>query len=200
MKNVYNIIGLILLLTLTACPSKKYQPSIKLLDKNHMDFPYLKEHYYHTIKFKLSTLFQSDFNPKHVLKNFSFSKKIPDLAIYFSIESFSKKEAKEFQFEFNDDTDLLNAVNDNYMIKRQESLYNPYTSIKKNVPKTVKYPGYIQAIEGSTLENGIKSAYFTATLMVDNKFYVFQLIGLKENMGYFYDDFLHILSSVEKKS
>jgi hypothetical protein len=37
-----------------------------------------------------------------------------------------------------------------------------------------------------------------ATVHVYDKFYVFQLIGKKENMGYLNDDFLAILNSIEK--
>ena len=72
------------------------------------------------------------------------------------------------------------------------------TSIKKETPKSVGFPGYIQVVHGGIYDDGMESSYFTATIDVNGTFFVFQLIGKKDNMGYLYDDFLDILSSVEK--
>ena len=163
-----------------------------------MDFPNLKKTSFKNITFNLSDLFQKDFNPQYVMKKSSFSESVYDLDIYFSVEEFTELEAQKIQTNFDGEIDLLNAINDNYILKREESIYNHYSSIKKIVPKTVKYPGYIQVVEGSSSKNSATTAYFISTLKIADKYYVFQLIGIQKNMGYLHDDFISLLSSVKK--
>ena len=198
MKTRFFFLGLLCLFILTACPSSEYQPSLKKIRDNKMDFPQLEKRYYHGIHFKLSKLFRADFNPKYVIKNKAFTRRIDDLSVYFSIEAFSDKEAAKYQFGYTDQIDKLNAIQDFYILKRENSLSEPITSIKKNTPKKVGFKGVIQTVEGSIYEDGITSNYLTATLKIDKKYYVFQLISNNENMGYLYDDFIDILISVEK--
>ena len=85
-----------------------------------------------------------------------------------------------------------------YLAKRIATLDQPTISIKKVVPERVKYPGYIQVISGSRYQNANPTSYFMATLEVEGTFYVFQLMGKKENMGYLHDDFIDIISSVSR--
>jgi hypothetical protein len=133
-----------------------------------------------------------------VLKDDATTKIIYELELNFSVEAFDKNESKAFQFAFTDSVDLLNAVHDQYIIKRQNSLFNQFTSIKKPIDQSVGFNGIIQTIEGETYENDRTNTYFMATVQVGDNYYVFQLIGRKENMGYLYDDFLDILNTIEK--
>ncbi len=198
MKATIYILGFLSVFILTACPSSNYQPSQKKLADNHMDFPDLKKCYYKGIHFELSDLFQKDYNAFYVLKSHSYVRRIFDLNVYFTIEAFTKNDAKQYQFVYENEIDELNAVHDFYITKREESLTKPATSIKKPLPKKVGHKGVFQVVEGSTYEDGSQSTYFTSTMKVGDKYYVFQLIGPANNMGYLHDDFIQILSSVEK--
>ena len=125
---------------------------------------------------------------------------ISDLNVCFTVEKFSEKEAKSFQFGDTTHSNMLNAVQDFYISKREKSLGEQYTSIKKDVPKSIKYTGLIQTVEGGDYGYGTVSEYLTSTLKIGDDFYVFQLIANKQSMGYLYDDFISILSSAVKKS
>jgi hypothetical protein len=164
-----------------------------------MDLPSNEKRFYKGIEFELSSLFKTKRNPKYTLKTNSFAEYIPELNIYFSIELFSKKEGLKIKKEFTENTNILDAINDNYIYKREASLYNPYTSVKKPLPPKIKYKGFVQVIQGETNKGGIKSSYFTSTIQIKNKYYVIQLIGPKDNMGYFYDDFNDLLFSIKNK-
>ncbi len=104
---------------------------------------------------------------------------------------------KLIQFAFDDEISPIDAVHDNYILKREASLEDVETGIKKELPNSVKFPGYIQVVEGARSDYGEVSSYFTATLEIGNDYYVFQLIGKEGNMGYLYDDFIDILSSAQ---
>lgn len=189
---------MLLTLLLTACPRVQYEDAKKKLYKNHMDLPDPVIKNYHGIRFKMSNLFVDAYNKDYVLKDDALTKVIYDLDLNFSIEAFDENEANAFQFAFSENTDLLNAVHDHYSFKRQNSLEEHFTSIKKSVPKTVGFNGVIQTIEGVNYVDDEKLLYLMSTIEIRNKYYVFQLIGKKENMGYLYDDFLNILNSIDK--
>ena len=183
---------------ITACPGSNYEDAQKKMQKNNMDLPNPIKQYHNGIHYKLSDLFENGYEKDFVIKDDATTKVIYELGLNFSVESFDKNEAKTFQFAFTDSVDLLNAVHDQYVIKRQNSLFNQFTSIKKTIDKSVGFKGIVQTIQGETYENDMSSTYFMATIQVGENFYVFQLIGLKENMGYLYDDFLEIINSIEK--
>jgi hypothetical protein len=117
--------------------------------------------------------------------------------LHFSVEHFSPDEAEALVFGFKDEVTKIDAVHDHYCMRRVESLVNPEVSIKKEVPKTVAYPGVTQVIHGGPYNGDLPSSYFMSTVEIDGEYYVFQMIGKKENMGYLYDDFIQILSSIE---
>lgn len=198
MKAKIFLLGSICFFILTACPGNSYHPSQKKLKDNNMDFPDLEKAVYHDIHFQLSNLFERDYNPKYIIKNKAFAKSIDDISIHFSIEHFSEKEAAKFQFDNAEEVNKLNAVQDFYISKRENSLVEPNTSIKKDIPKSVGFKGIMQTVQGPTSEDGIISNYLTATLKIGKDYYVFQLISNKGNTGYLYDDFIDILNSVAK--
>ena len=162
-----------------------------------MDFPDLTVKYFEGINYKLSDLFERSYYDDFVIHDNAEVKTILELSIYFTVEKFSEDEALEIQYNFENEIQLLNAVHDMYSAKRINTLEESAVSIKKEVPKSVGYPGYIQVISGSRFENESQTTYFMATLEIDDAFYVFQLIGKKENMGYLHDDFIDLLSSVK---
>lgn len=162
-----------------------------------MDFPDLRTRYYLQINFQLSRLFDTDYALDYNLLDNAAGYLIYEMDVYFCVEEFDKEEAEMIQFSYDGaDISAFDAVHDHYIWKRQESLNNPELGIKKELPRSVSFPGYVQVVTGSQTDYEEPSTYFTATLSVNGKYYVFQLIGKEENMGYLYDDFIDILSSV----
>lgn len=161
-----------------------------------MDLPELKRNYYKGITYQLSDLFDTDYGSEYTLSTDADTRILYEINVNFSVESFTADEAEAIAYEFDNEIDNLNAVHDNYVLKRQKSLFASAVSIKKEVPKSVGYPGYIQVIHGDPYGEEMLTSYFTATLDVEGKYFVFQMIGKRDNMGYLYDDFIDILSSV----
>lgn len=194
------IIALIgILMLTTACPGSSYESDLKKLQKNGMDFPDLRTEYYNGIRFMLPEMFTNDYESGYALNENALTKVIYVLDLNFSIETFNEQNAETIRYAFDKEISSLDAIHDNYIIQRQKSLHNPSTSIKKELPKSVKYPGYIQVVHGGIYATETPhSSYFTATLKIDEEYFVFQMIGKKDNMGYLYDDFIDILSSIEK--
>lgn len=187
-------------LLFTACPGVDYEDATDKLFKNKMDLPDPELRYHDGIKYKLSSLFEDSYNTDFVLKDNATTKVIYDLDLNFSVESFTRSEAEAYRFNFSEETDLLNAVHDNYVYARQRSLDSYFASVKKPVSKKVGFKGVYQTIQGTGIEeyDDQDLLYLTASVEVGEKFYVFQLIGKTENMGYLKDDFSDILNSIEK--
>ncbi|MFT5779861.1 MAG: hypothetical protein ACI837_002820 [Crocinitomicaceae bacterium] len=191
------LIGLFFLLT--ACPSGprgNYNSPIQAIMDNGMDFPNLRGTYYNGIEFDLSDLFDRDYSTTYVLTDDALTRVIYSMDLNFSVELFDADAAETIQYSFDEELKLLDAVHDNYILKREESLESPSAAIKKPLPKEVGFPGYVQVVHGQNSMYGEESSYFTATLKINDEFFVFQLIGKKENMGYLYDDFIDLLTSV----
>jgi hypothetical protein len=197
---LYTFIAFIIVLFIaTACPSIDYDSAQKRLKQNNMDFADPKKEFYKGIRYMLSDMFVNGYNSPFTLSTDADTKIIYDLAINFSVEAFDPEEAEVIQFRFDKEIALHRAVHENYILRRQQSLAENTTTIIKETPKSVSFPGYIQTVHGSQFGYNEASSYFTATLEVDGSYYVFQMIGKKENMGYLYDDFIDILTSVAQK-
>lgn len=198
MKAIQFIILSSLLVLLTACPSKNggYKNNLKKVQENNMDFPNLRTRYYDGLKYKLSSLFTRNYNDSYTIKGNSDTYEVYDMNVSFSIEKFSAYDAELIAFSFDDVIEPLDAVHDNYLIQRVNSLDNPDYSIKKELPKNSKYKGYYQIIHGDGYYNDESSTYMFATVNCNNAYYVVQLIGKKDNMGYLFDDFLDIIRSI----
>ena len=181
---------------LTACPGSRSKSALKQVQDNGMDFPDLRSQRFSVVKFQLSNLFDRDYGVDYTLQDDAAGFVIYEMDLHFSVERFASDEIELIQFAFEDDISPMDAVHDNYILKREASLEDAETGIKKELPKSVKFPGYIQVVEGARSDYGETSSYFTATIEVGNDYYVFQLIGVEEHMGYLYDDFMDILSSV----
>ncbi len=183
----------------TACPGSVYNnDQLKAIQKNGMDFPELRKMYYNGIHFMICDFFVNDYSDNYTLMDNAETKIIYSMDLNFSVETFDPRDVETIQYAFDQDISPLDAVHDNYIIRRQKSLYEPSTSIKKSTPKSVKYPGYIQVVSGSPYSNENPSSYFLATLEIEGEYFVFQMIGTHKNMGYLYDDFIDLLSSVQK--
>ena len=162
-----------------------------------MDFPDLRTRNYSLISFQLSSLFDPDYAIDYALQDNAAGYIIYEMDVFFSVEEFDEEATETIKFSFdNDSLAGIDAVHDHYFWKRNESLTDAEIGIKKELPESVQFPGYIQVINGAESDYNVPSSYFTATLEINNKYYVFQLIGKEENMGYLYDDFIDILSSV----
>lgn len=186
-----------LVFTLSACPGNSYKDDLKSIQDNNMDFPDLQKTYYDGINFELSSLFRDDYSDYYVIQDNALTKVIYGIDVHFSIEAFSEDEAEDIRFTFEEDIDHLNAVHDHYVYKRANTLSEPIVSIKKELAENVRYDGYIQVIHGTGDDYyQDESSYFTASLKIGDEYYIVQLIGKRVNMGYLYDDFLDILSSI----
>ena len=186
---------------LSGCPSDResviQKSDLERLQKNNMDLPDQRSHYFHGINYKLSNLFQTTYYQDFVLSDVHEIKTIASLNLYFSIESFNKSKAEAIRFKFDDENlSLLDAVHDHYAIQRNSTLKDATVSIKKEVPKSVGFPGVMQTISGATYKGVQGNTYFFATIDLKEKIIVVQLIGKEENMGYLYDDFIEIISSI----
>ncbi|NVK65108.1 MAG: hypothetical protein HWE22_11005 [Flavobacteriales bacterium] len=196
MKFLHLTIILSAFFLLTACPGARRESSLKQLQDNGMDFPNLRSQRFSVVKFQISELFDRDYGLYHTLQDQAIGFVIHDMNVHFTVERFGSDEVDMIQFAFDDDIGPLDAVHDNYILKREASLIEPsFTGIKKELPETVNFPGFVQVVEGASSDYSDILSYFTATLEIGNDYYVFQLIGKEGNMEYLYDDFLDILSS-----
>lgn len=191
-------------LVLTGCPGNREEPidpyktNLERIQENDMDFPDNRRYYFSGVRYRLSELFRRSYRDDFVLAEDYEVRWISDLNLYFSIERFSESEAMEIMYRFdNDDIPLLDAVHDNYAIKRNASLEEATISIKKSVPESVGFPGVMQTIIGKNYQSQPANTYFLASLEIDGEIFVVQLIGKEENMGYLHDDFIDIISSIE---
>ena len=189
-----SLIGALFLLT--ACPVSRSESALNSIQDNGMDFPDLRSQRFSVVRFQLSNLFDRDYDVDYTIQDNASGFLIYEMDIHFSVEHFESEEIEVLQFAFDDEIFPIDAVHDNYILKREESLEAPEIGIKKELPNSVKFPGYIQIVEGARNDYTEISSYFTATLEIGNEYYVFQLIGKEANMGYLYDDFIDILSSV----
>lgn len=178
------------------CPGSMNQKEIKKLQENKNNLPDLVKQTYSGISFKLSSLFERDYNSSYTVKNNPFSRSIYNLGLYFSLEYFDLREVETIKFAFENDISGIEAVHEYYIDKRINSVFSPFLSIRKELPKKNSPQGYIQVVEGPTYEFGESITYFTATFKVEEKIYVMQMIGKTGNMDYIYDDFLAIINSV----
>ena len=182
---------------LSACPGSS-EPSLKKVQNNRMDFPDLEKRSHKGIHYQLSSLFKDSYYTDFVVQNNATTKSIFDMHIHFSVETFDKKEIESIRFEQDTEEDDLNTVHNYYIRKRLLSLEENSLSLKKKLPKNVGFSGFIQVVEGGSILDEKWASYFTASVKVDENVHVFQLIGPKDHMGHFYDDFLSILYSIEK--
>ncbi len=172
---------------------------LRRLQKNDMDFPDLKSQSFKRITFLKPEMLSVGYNESYVLSSTNLTFQNYSLDIFFSVELFDEIDVETIQFSFDDeDISALDAIHDNYIFKRSKSLHSFETSVKKPVPNSVGFSGYTQVVHGKTYDNEEDASYFIATIEVENEYYVFQMIGKRENMGYLYDDFIDILSSIEK--
>ncbi|MFT5858494.1 MAG: hypothetical protein ACI865_000582 [Flavobacteriaceae bacterium] len=195
---IISLTGLFFLLTACPGPSSGGYSALDEIKNNGMDFPNLRSTYYKGIRFELSQLFERDYSDDYVLTDDASTHVIYSMDLNFSLELFDTYDAETIQYAFDGEIDMLNAIHDNYLLKRQASLELSQMAIKKPLPKRVGYPGFIQVIHGTSSTYGDESSYFTATMEVGTEYFVFQLIGKRENMGYLYDDFIDLLCSVHK--
>ncbi len=187
---------------LTGCPRDEeptaavYMSDLERIQKNNMDLPNSQRFTFSGIRYRLSNLFLQSYYSDFVLAEDFEVKSIDELNLYFSIERFNDVEAEGIRYQFDNEISLLDAVHDNYAIKRNASLEEATISIKKAVPESVGFPGVMQTISGENYSGLAANTYFMASLDINGEIYVVQLIGKEENMGYLYDDFIEIISSI----
>ena len=124
----------------------------------------------------------------------SFTKEIYDLNLFFGFDKFSPQMVKSLTNHQKDENEL-SALHDFYIQKRITTLEDSYTSVPMELPKELKQNGVFQTVEGGRKYDK-KLMYFFATIEKNRNYYVFQLVGKSENMGYLKDDFFTILKSI----
>lgn len=183
---------------MTACPTSNRQ-SLPSVFANKMDFPNLEKRSHEGINFQLSALFKDAYDDYFLLKpDGAYNKEIMDMNVRFCIETFTNIDAASMEFIQGEGKEALELVHENYINQRLKSLEERLLSTKKALPKKVGFKGFIQVIEGGSSLDQKLTTYIIATLEIDKQFHVFQLIGPKNHMGYFYDDFNTLLLSIEK--
>jgi hypothetical protein len=197
MKRFFTVISIYLLLVAANC-SGNQTPSLKELEKSKMNFPDLEKRAHETFTYQLSRLFTDAYSSHFVLQKNSTTKSIHDLNIYFSIETFGKNDLETIRFLNESKKGDLELIHDHYIGMRLGSLDIKTISTRKKLMGKAHFPGYIQHVIGKGKYETKNMIYMISTVEIDESFHVFQLIGPNDNMGYFYDDFLRILNSIEK--
>lgn len=181
----------------TACPpSGNYNSDLKKFQENNNNLPDCIKATYDGITYSLSSMFYDDYDTDYVIQDDAETQVIYDLSLYFTVESFEKRDIEIIKFAFENDLDDVAAVHKYYIHKRSESVNHPFVSEEKSLDKSIHLNGFIQVVEGKTYEYNEGLDYFIATFKVGEKIYVMQMIGKAENMSYLYDDFIKILRSV----
>ena len=164
-----------------------------------MNFPEMERTFFKNISFLKPIMFHKGYTNNFVLSETHETYVISSIDLFLSTEFFNEEDVEISQFTSeNEATPPLEAIHNNYIYRRSKSLLTAETSILKSTPKTVGSSGLIQVIHGKSNNSDKNTSYFIATIEVENEYYVFQLIGKRENMSYLYDDFITILSSIEK--
>ena len=189
------LLFILILFITTACPGSRMKSSKKLLQENNMNFPNMEKAYFENISHLLPEMFSDAYDSHYLISDKYDSYICYDLSLRLSVELFDNDQIETIQYAFDYETSPLNAIHDNYIILRENSLPDFSTSIKKEIPDSINQIGFTQIIHGETYEGSEESTYFLATLDINDEIYVFQMIGKRENMGYLYDDFLRIIAS-----
>jgi hypothetical protein len=198
------IVIIFILPLLTACPKNKEEErtdTAKAFRENGYNFPGYKKITYKNIKLQVPTSFEFDYGTSYCYKQSALCRRDYALGVIFTAERFDEDDLEsEMMMDYVIEEDLLNGFHNAYVDRRFESLYNGSISFKKDIKKTVKFKGVIQTLAGADSEYSDRELrYVTATLKVEDEYYVFQMITSKEMMDYVYDDFEHILETVRKK-
>lgn len=192
---IFSFVGVLFLTT--ACPGSKYESNLDKLKDNNMNFPDLDRYHFEEISFMKPEMLDQEYSDSYILSDVYETFIAYDIYLHFSVELFTSSYIDVIQYSFDEELSELDAVHDNYVIKRSNSLNESSASIKKEIPESVGQKGYIQVVHGSQYDYDEVTSYFIATVVVKGEIYVFQMTGKKENMGYLYDDFINIISSIE---
>lgn len=196
MKVFFIFIVLVFLLAAPSCTSN-YKSDIEKLQDNDMNFPDLAKYQFEDISYLRPELLENSYEETNTISELSESYTSYDLNITFSTELFTASSIDVLQYSNEFDKDDLNTLHDHHIRVRENSLNEFNSSVKKKIPAKIGRKGYIQVIHGNTYDEGEDTSYFVATIEVNGEYYVFQLMGIRSNMGYLYDDFLNILTSIE---
>lgn len=167
-----------------------------------MNFLKWESFYYEGVSFELWDQFEED-NYTDFTINDGDTYEVGSMDLYFSIEEFHDYDLEYIQYEKSKSTSDLEALHDYYLINRYGSFYSSEDvkmGVRTELKKNANVEGFIQVIEnGNKLDNSLYTygnTYFTATIMVKDKYFVLQMIGPIKNMEYLHDDFLNIVYSV----
>lgn len=195
LSTIFLLLGILFLTT--ACPGVRSKSNSKKLEENNQNFPDLERFHFEDISFMKPEMFEKEYADNYILSDVYETFSAYDIYIHLSVELFDKEQISIIQYAQDNTQKDLDAMHSHYIDRRANSLYDANISIKKEMPKSVGFKGYIQVVHGKSNEYDELISYFIATIQVKDQFYVFQLIGKKNNMGYLYDDFINLLSSIE---
>lgn len=198
--NRFSILLFAFLFLGTGCRSEQTdnQLTVDAFRKNHHNFKLTKKYNFKNISFKLSPFFERSFANYFMISSKGQAYKSTIIPVYFSVERFAENDRYEsFLTNTIAHADFLNTLHDAYVKKRYTSLQNGAISIKKKVRSNVHFDGVIQTIAGASSITSTTNYYLTATLRINDSFYVFQFIADPAIMSYLYDDFERILATVK---
>lgn len=190
----------VLLQSLSCGPRNNSKGALKKLQANNMDFPDWESHTFESIGYSLPEDFAYTYNDYYVIDDMNAQVySVNELNLFFAVEVFTQNQADEIAYQFEEKVDRLDAVHEHYVYKREQSLYEEEqieTSVKKELGKKSKFPGWFQVVHGKDGSYSKRMSYFTATIEVDDEYYVFQWIGKEDNMSYLLDDFNKMIASI----
>ena len=192
--SIYSML-VIILIALSCSPEGK--SDVKKLQENDMNLHELTRFTFNEISYMHPGFMDLNEYSNHAISENSKSYISYNLDLEFCVEFFSESNVDIIKYTLEEEKNSLNAVHDNHVKIRENSLNEHSTSIKKTLPLKTGRNGFVQVIHGNTYNDGEDTSYFIATVEIDEQYYVFQLIGIRANMGYLHDDFINLISSIE---
>lgn len=190
------------MLLLTACPTKKPKDGLKLLKENNYDFSDFKKIYHQGLRAQVPSYFTQEYGKSYMLKDDGLSLFNPETSIYISIERFTRDEAADIRFVFEEGTALVEAVHTHYADLRAHSLDKPKISIVQDNSRKTPLKGYYQVIRGKrTAYDYVEMVYMFSTVEKyvsgEKNYYVIQLIAPDNLAQYLSDDFRRMIKALK---
>jgi len=153
------------------------------------------------ITFKIPSCFVKNYYTQGTIQAKSFTRETSTFNGHFTIEEFEESD-QYLSFVEGEvaSKDLLNLFHDAYVNAVTVRLDNGVSSLKKELPKSVKYKGVVQVVrEYIDGDDADPDYYVIATLKIKKRYYVVSWLTGKEMMSYTYDDFITILETIRAR-
>ncbi len=159
------------------------------------------KHNWSRITFKIPSCFLKNYYSQGTVQAKSFTRETSTFNGHFTIEEFEESD-QYLSFVEGEvaSKDLLNLFHDAYVHAVAVRLTNGVSSLKKELPKGVKYKGVIQVVREYVDDDYDDPDYYViATMKIKKRYYVVSWLTSKEMMSYTYDDFIDILKTIRAR-